>query len=150
MITWSYSLLAEPDPTTGSGTQTLTGNVGTSYACLALDESTGDLARPVRILRGAPAIVQRIRVRFQWWLGEWFLDRREGVPYRRDILIKNPDPILVSGIFRKVLMQTPGVQRVESLDAILVPVTRTLSVDFRAILFDSSIVIADAEPFILG
>jgi hypothetical protein len=78
--------------------------IGLEIAELALNLTTGDLLIPPKIIRGAEAVAQRVRVRFRWFLGEWFLDERLGVPYYSDILVKNPDPILISFIFRRVLL----------------------------------------------
>jgi hypothetical protein len=116
---------------------------------LALNPATGDVAIPPRLIYGVEAIAQRIRVRFEWFLGEWFLDTRQGVPYYRDILIKNPDPILITFIFRRVLLSTPGVKSVSSFRAVLDKVTRTLTVDFEATADDGNILTAVAEPFII-
>lgn len=121
-----------------------------NYAELALDVATGDLAIPVKLLKGADAIAQRIRTRFRFVKGEWFLDKRLGVPYFDYILIKNPDPVLVSAIFRRVLMTTPGVKQVKRFTATLDKATRTLTVDFEALLNDdTTTLVANAEPFII-
>ena len=76
---------------------------------LALDPATGDLAIPVAFIRGAEALAQRLTVRFKFFLGEWFLDTRQGIPYFRDILVKNPNISLVQSIFRRATLLTPGV-----------------------------------------
>lgn len=123
---------------------------GLAYAVFALDPATGDLAVPIRILRGKEAVAQTIGVRFRWFSGEWFLDQREGVPYYRDVLVKSPDQILISSIFRAVLRSTPGVKLVKSFRATLDPVTRTLTVDFEAVLDNGSVIRAAQEPFIIG
>ncbi len=60
-------------------------------------------------LDGPAMIRQNIAARFKFFLGEWFLDLREGIPYYRDILGKNPDVNVASSIFRQVLKETPGV-----------------------------------------
>jgi hypothetical protein len=118
---------------------------------LELDRTTNDIKLPPRIIRGAEAVAQRVRVRFRWFLGEWFLDQRQGVPYYRDILVKNPDRILITFIFRQVLLGTPGVKSVANFRADLDRATRTLTVDFEAaVLTDGSILTARAEPFIIG
>lgn len=149
-ITWSYSLGGSG---TGSGGDTGTdgdnATIGLQIAELALDLTTGDLFFPPKIIHGAEAVAQRVRVRFKWFLGEWFLDQRQGVPYYQDILIKNPDPILISFIFRRVLLSTPGVRSVASFNASLDRQSRTLTVDFEATLDDDSILTATAEPFII-
>lgn len=124
------------------------GTVG--HATLALDED-GDLAIPVRIIRGPEAIIQRINSRFGFFLGEWFLDRRLGVPYYRDVLVKNPSIPLVTSVFRRVLAGTPGVERVLSFKASLAPATRTLTASFEALLEDQTVKISAVDStFILG
>lgn len=123
---------------------------GLQYAELFLDPTTGDLAVPFQIVRGELAVMQRIRIRFRFFLGEWFLDTRLGVPYYRDILIKNPDSILISFIFRQVLLSTPGVASVASFSASLDRPTRFLTVDFEATLEDGTVIRVTAEPFIIG
>lgn len=106
-----FSFPASGSVTTPIGTGDLTEEDPGSlpFVTLALDPATGDLAIPVRLLRGADALAQRLRSRYKFFLGEWFLDTRQGIPYFRDILVKNPDPSLIQSIFRKATLTTPGV-----------------------------------------
>jgi hypothetical protein len=112
------------------------------FAELALD--------PVRVIRGPLAVAQRVKCRLLFFLGEWVLDQRLGVPYFRDVLVKNPDPILISAIFRQVVRETPGVSRVTKLLATIDKPTRTLTVDFSAVLLDGMVVEFQDEKFILS
>jgi hypothetical protein len=130
--------LAEPAP------------VDLPYAELGLNEDTGDIGNQPTILTGVAAILQRIRVRFRFFLGEWFLDQSLGVPYYRDVLVKNPDQLVISTIFRRILLTTPGVKSVPRFVANLDRETRTLSVDFVAVLDNGSKIVAQAEPFRIG
>ena len=139
-LVWTYTLH-------GSG-QDQTQAIG--IADLELDPLANDIKLPPRIIRGPEAVAQRVRVRFRWFLGEWFLDTRQGVPYYRDILVKNPDKILISFIFRQVLTTTPGVKSVSRFNASLDAVNRELITDFEATLTDGNILTAQAEPFIIG
>lgn len=143
MISWS---LPELEPFTLAESPP----VDLPYAELALDPATWDVAYPVRVLTGGDAILQRIKVRFRFFLGEWFLDTRLGVPYFRDILIKSPDLILVSAIFRQVLLTTPGVKSVASFTSTPDWSARLLTADFEATLDDGTRIVAQAEPFIIG
>lgn len=115
----------------------------------ALDQATDDLEFPLRILEGGPALLQRIKVRLRWFLGEWFLDQRQGMPYYRDIMVKNPDPILLASIFRQVLLSTPGIVRIGFLTISLDRPTREVRVDFECIGADGTLVTPEA-PFIVG
>ncbi len=116
----------------------------------ALDPATGDLALPITLLFGADAVLQKIRSRFRFFKGEWFLDTRLGVPYLQIVLVKNPDLILINAIFSKVLATTPGVASVDSFTCLLDRPTRTLTCTFQITLSDGTKVIAQAEPFIIG
>lgn len=154
MITWSYSLNGGSGSGSGSGSSDAPGSSDNAsleleIAELALDPVTGDLLIPVKIIRGAEAVAQRVRVRFQFFLGEWFLDTRLGVPYYEQILVKNPDTLLIGFIFKRVLLTTPGVKSVSTFNATLDRLTRTLFVDFEATLLDGGILTAVSEPFIL-
>lgn len=124
--------------------------LGLNVTELALDPATWDLAFPPKVLRGAVAVAQRIKVRFRWFLGEWFLDQAQGVPYFEDILVKNPDPILISFIFRQVLLSTPGVKSVQSFSATLDAGLRHLTADFQATLDDDTIMTAISQPFVIS
>lgn len=154
MFTWSYNLEGgdnptPPDPSSG---EAFSGVVVPElpYAELALDPETWDLALPPHILRGEDAVIQRIRVRFRFFRSEWFLDTRQGIPYREQILIKNPNPVVISFIFRRVLVSTPGVASVTSFTATIDNEARRLVATFDAKLVDGTVLRAVDEPFIVG
>jgi len=120
------------------------------FAELALDEATWDLAFPPRILRGVPAIAQRIRVRLQFFLAEWFLDLRQGLPYFQAILVKNPDIGLIKSIFRRAILQTPGVLAIAKLEASLNRATRTFTITPLEIVLTGGVVFrAQPDEFII-
>lgn len=153
MITFSYNLLSGG---IGGGSSPVTSPYSgiptpvIAFSTLALDPATGSLAIPVRILRGPDACIQKLRSRFRLFKGEWFLDQRIGIPYKQKILVKNPDPVLINAIFRKVILGTPGFASLDSFDAQkLDRARRELTVNFQATLVDGTTVIAQAEPFLV-
>ena len=77
---------------------------------LALFE--GDLV----LITDARAVSQRVENRFRFFLGEWFLDLREGVPYFTEILIKGPDVRVIRQLFLRVITETPGMSDVLEFD----------------------------------
>jgi hypothetical protein len=113
----------------------------------------GDLAlsggNPV--LQSGPAHVrQKIASRFLWWLGEWFLDQRQGVPYYRDVFVKNPDLSVIRSVFRRVLLSTPGVLSVDEFDLIYEPADRTLAFAFHATVEGGVVIVTpDDRAFVL-
>lgn len=90
-----------------------------------LDVSTNDFA----VVDGIQAIRQELQIRYRFFLGEWFLDTTEGVPYIRDVLKKNPNEAQVRALLASVATSTPGINKVQSIDLSLDNVTRTLTVE---------------------
>jgi hypothetical protein len=79
---------------------------------IAIKIPAGDLKLEdgtTKIVDGPEYAEQRIAVTCDFFLGEFFLNVKEGIPYFRDILIKNPNPDTVRSVFRRAIMQTPGI-----------------------------------------
>lgn len=94
--------------------------VETEMGDLALHEGNLILSSSVGV------IAQRIKNRFNFFLGEWFLDRSLGVPYFQDILTKRPNIPVIRQIFRQVVITTPGMSDVLEFDMSYNAVTRSL------------------------
>ena len=119
---------------------------------IALDYTgqTGDLdltGHRLNLITDEAAIEQNLRIRLRFFLGEFFLDVRQGIPYFREILIKNPNILLVQSIFRQAILSTTGVSAVNSLTTDLDASTRTLSLTFSATLDTGAELVFD--PFII-
>lgn len=89
-----------------------------------LDLSTNDL----EISDGIDAIRQELQIRYRFFVGEWFLDRAEGVPYIENVLKKNANDAHVRMLLIDVAKSTPGVSEVRSYSASLDNSTRVLTV----------------------
>lgn len=94
-----------------------------------LDVSTGDL----QLTSGVDGIAQHLRIRLRFFLGEWFLDPRVGVPYFQELLVKNPGTSVVRTIIRDVVVTTPGVATMNNFVTSYDGATRKLDVSFTAI-----------------
>lgn len=66
-------------------------------------------------LDGAEAAAQILQCKFLLVLGEWFLDRRVGVPYFTRILTKNPDIGDIRRIFISVIRSEPTITEISEL-----------------------------------
>lgn len=108
---------------------------------LALSE-TGDLVW----LTGPAYIRQRISARLKFFLGEWFLDRRLGVPYFKHVFVKNPNMDTVRQVFRRVIAGTPGVLALNVLTVDYDPTARSLAVGFEATVEDGVIRVTSGDP----
>lgn len=114
-------------------------NADASYDFINHDHlswAVGTYTRKRRILMvsGAEYVRQKIACRLKFFLGEWFLDLREGVPYYRDVFVQNPDLNLIRSIFRAVILSVQDVQGVTALTLAYDPRLRTLGVAFTALL----------------
>lgn len=93
---------------------------------------------------------QKLASRLKFFLGEWFLDRRLGIPYYRHVFVKSPDMNVVRRIFTDVITRCPGVLALTNLEFDYDPSERTLGVSFHATVEGGTIIVnpGDAD-FIL-
>ena len=79
-----------------------------------LDEVTGNLILPLRLISGPRKIAQSVRIQLRTWLGEWFLDLDHGVPYLTGVLGRQRVE-MVEQILRQQVLNVNGVRRVTEL-----------------------------------
>ena len=112
-----------------------------------LSTSTGDidLSQGIRFTSTMPQYVgQRLRQNLSFMLGEWFLDQRQGVPWRQRFTGQRFDKGLLESCLRKVALGTAGVASVKRLRTSFDRRTRVVSVpEFIAICNDGSQVTQD-------
>ena len=100
-----------------------------------IDSVTGDLdfsGGTMQVVDDAPAIAQAVKIGLSTFLTEWFLDLEVGIPYYEQIFVKAPNFPAVREIFRRDILDTPGVNEVLSLDLNYTNATRKLDVGWRA------------------
>ena len=93
------------------------------------------------------AVKQHLSQRLKMFVGEWFLDLSEGVPYYQNILIKNPNPNIIDGLLKDTILSTPGVDELLSFNLDFDAGLRKLTVDFSIRVLDT---IIDFENLSLG
>lgn len=101
------------------------------------------------LVTGGDAIIQNLTIRLQFFLGEWFLDTRLGMPYFQDVLVKNPNLVLVRGIFRVAITSTPGVKSLEEFEFAFDSPTRKLRLDFIVRRTDNDQLLDYSKVFII-
>lgn len=78
------------------------------------------------------AVIQRIKIRLQAFLGDWFLNLQFGLPYFSSILVKNVNEGDIFQIYQDAIATTPGVVSVDELTLTLpTSQVRTLKVFAR-------------------
>ena len=84
----------------------------------------------LNLTRGSDAIRQHLRTKLSLFLGEWFLDTTIGVPWFRDVLVKNPNFVVIQDMIKDQILSTPGVLTLEKFNFDYISGTRNLSLDF--------------------
>lgn len=102
---------------------------------LAMDMTTGDLALrdgDVLLIDNAERVAQQILITLRFWLGEWFLDVQDGIPYLDYVLVKSPNLLHIRQIFTEAMEKVDGVKRVEEMNLAFDVKNRSLRVDYEA------------------
>jgi len=100
---------------------------------LRLDTVTHDLKIEnfdLSIVSGTDVISQRLKIRLEFFRGEWFLDTTVGVPFYEDILVKNPDIPNIETILKAEILDTPGVVELLAFESSFDAQARKLTVTF--------------------
>lgn len=61
------------------------------------------------------SVAQKIRIRLLWFEGEWRWDREEGLPYMKDLLVKNPDTDSFETAVREKIFEVEEVTEVKNV-----------------------------------
>ena len=87
---------------------------------IALSAASHDLllspTNDLILIGNAERVAQQIKISLKTFLGEWFLDIGDGVPYFEEILVKNPNTMIIREIIRDRILTVPGVNTVITLD----------------------------------
>jgi hypothetical protein len=101
---------------------------------LAIDKDTGDLLireLDMRLTQGTDSVEQRLRQNLKAYQGDWFLDESNGLPYYKDILVKNPDISNIESIFKVAIAETEGVDELLAFDSSFDSSIRQFSISFK-------------------
>lgn len=81
----------------------------------------------------AAEVLQSVRSRLLFYMGEWFLDNQIGVPYHQEIFTKPANLGRVESILKGVILGTSGVKSLTDFSMEFNdPRTRALTVTFTA------------------
>lgn len=84
-------------------------------------------------------IKQRLTIKLRTYYGEWFLNRALGIPYREDILVKNPNRTVVEGILKNAILEDPDVVSLVEFSLGYDNLQRHLQLEFAAVTTYGSI-----------
>lgn len=103
---------------------------------IALNTANNDLViknNDLILIDNAERIAQQVLITLRFWLNEWFLDTRQGIPYLEYILVKNPNKNHIKQIFSEKIMNIEGVKEISSmnLDFSMIQIRRELSISYE-------------------
>ena len=101
---------------------------------IALNIASNDLViknNDLILIDNTERVAQQVLITLRFWLGEWFLDTRQGVPYLEYVLVKNPNMNHIRQILAEKIQNVEGVNNIVSLDFDFRRITRELYVNFE-------------------
>lgn len=110
-----------------------------------LDLSNGNL----QIVSGRDACAQRLRNAFEFFLGEWFLDLRQGLPYFQVIFEMGTSAATIKSIFVDVILRDKEVSTVTGFDFVADKVKRSAQIFFLATMISGELLDYTVEPLII-
>jgi hypothetical protein len=106
-----------------------------------IDPITGDLdmSQGLRFTEDLQTyVVQRLDENFSFFLGEWFLNLRLGIPYFEKVIGQKPDLALLQTLLSRAALQTVGVASVPSFRVAFDRDTRRAAPSFSIVLTDGT------------
>ena len=100
----------------------------------------------IALANGNAETVQRVKMRLQWLVGEWFLDTTKGLPWFQEILgDKNTNNAVM--LIRDQITSTSGVDRVSTINVRFDAQKRELAIYAVAVIGGQSTVINQGVSF---
>ena len=93
---------------------------------LVFDERQG--AADILMIDGPERVAQDLKIALLTFAGDYFLDANEGIDYFNQVLVKNPDKILLESIFRACASRVRDVSQVLELHLLIDHANRKLGI----------------------
>lgn len=111
---------------------------------LHLDPSTHDLVvenfQFKQVKTKTEDLAQRLKIKLQFFVGEWFLDENYGIPYFQEIFVKGTNRDTIDDRFKLAISSEDGVQRLSSYSSSIDRSTRELSVQATVLTTEGDLV----------
>ena len=102
---------------------------------IAADINTSDIVLQngdILMIDNAERVAQQIQITLRFWLGEWFLNTTDGVPYLEYILVKQPNMAHIRQIITEQIQSVEGVKAVTDMELTFDQRERNLLVEYTA------------------
>ena len=84
------------------------------------------------------SVRQAVRIRLQWFFGEWRFSPNFGIPYFEEILVKAPDVERIRRIVRDEVLSVDGVTDVRNITVTIAKQTRRAKVTFDLVVAEET------------
>jgi hypothetical protein len=91
------------------------------------------------------AIIQKLRIKLRWFLGEFFLDISLGIPFIEKVLVKAPNLSDIDFIFKSEILSVVGVSQILNYNTEFNTSLRKYTVNFQALLDDGTTITLSEE-----
>lgn len=85
------------------------------------------------LVDGLDQVAQNLAIRLRFFLGEWFLNINEGIPYYEFILVKAPNQIQVESLLKEEILNTKDVVELTGFTSSFDKSRRIFSVRFSCL-----------------
>lgn len=116
---------------------------------ILLDNATHDVSiieGNMFLTTGIQAKRQHVKQRLLFFAGEWFLDDSIGIPYIQQVMVKNPNPVIIDSLLKNTIITTPGFRQLDQFELDLEPDTRVLTLTFQAQTEDGPVIFSEIIP----
>ena len=97
-------------------------------------DSKGDLyISPDGDIELRNSVAQKIRIKLLWFAGEWKWNKEEGMPYRENLLVKNPDTDYFEGLIRQKIFEVDEITEVKNVVVTYDARTRSAVIKYTAL-----------------
>jgi len=113
-----------------------------------LDDDTWDLLlvnNDLPVVSGDEWALQKLAIRLQFFLGEYYLDTSKGVRFYQDVFKKNPDIPTIDAMYKREIIASPGVNELLSFSSAYTNSTRTYSIRFKVRLNGGTVTTQELE-----
>lgn len=90
-------------------------------------------------------LIQKLKIKFLFFYGEWFLDITQGIKYYEEILIKDPNISTIDNMFKLTIMEDGYFSSIIEYQSDFNLQKREFSVSFKAMKNNGEIFVFPSE-----
>ena len=85
-------------------------------------------------------VTQKLKIRLNMFLGEWYLNINKGIPYFEEILVKDPNLNFIEDLLKTEIVSIPEIDILEKFEIEYDSLTRELIITFIVRTIDGDVI----------